>query len=671
MSAADTLQAALQNLSIKTAGSSTVNKRDLKLALEIFSSVDADRRDVSLVYAYLASVLLGTGTPAGSTSSEQQRDAKQCIKTLLISWLSETDLQDLSKAFAALTAVLEVDKATFDEYLQNDAMEERILDAGDIICANYKIVDPEEYTQVKLWLAAFISQAAGQATPLAKKLANPDGSNWLYKRLMDAQENLTVRAAAAVAFIKLQSIATPRAGSTAGGAGSDASPLLLPTEDVLLQVFKQAVNVEEDDVGQRKVQLGLEGLGVATLKPSIRKLVSNDTDLIKQLLQLAVLPARQYSTAVIFSNLLTYPRELDADDKVKASIRRYASQGNTNNEAQETKEHLDKRTSVFLQSGLMPAVIAYSKSSSSAVNRLCGQILLGLVENVQNRGIVIQQGGAKALLEVIFKNSIYKTPSTPVKEDYIAVQALAKLLITANPLLVLGPTPQSPLLIAALQPLVSPVIHESSTLLQRFESLMALTNISSLSEELQERLSAIPGFLDKIEIIVIESDSSLGDIMCRKAAVELICNLASSETTFVRYTAVDKEADLKEGQLPGSVASRIDILLALSDSEDSATREAALGALATFTLAPTVARYINAAGNRFNRVIDHLSRQPSEVGMQLRAIECLKNMARVGQEKVGVIQSALSEAGRHSTDSDIKTAVAATMQELSQHSQKP
>lgn len=669
MSAADTLQTALQNLSINKEGSSTLNKRDLKLVLEAFSAIDGDRRNVSLAYAYLASILLGTGNPAGSTSLEQRRDAKQYIRTLLSSWLSETSFQDLSKAFAALTAILEVDKATFEEYLHASGMEERILEAGEIICASYRVVDPEEYAQVKFCLAAFINQAAGQATPLAKKLANPDNSNWLYKRLMDEQDDVAIRAASAVAFIKLQNVA-PRAGIPAVQAGSDATPLLMPTTEVLLQVFKQAISPKESSNSHRAVQLGLEGLGVSTLKPTLRRLISDDVEVIKTLLNLARLSSRQYSTAVIFANLVTYPRELGDDDRMKASIRQYASRGNAKEEEQETKEEMDKRCTSLLHQGVMPVVVAYSKASSVAIIRLCGQILLGLVENVKNRGVVIQQGGAKALLEVIVKSSIYQKPNMPLKEDFTAVQALAKLLITANPLLVLGPTPQSPLLIAVIQPLASPILHEGSTLLQRFESLMALTNITSLSEELQERLSSLPDFLDKVETIIIESDSSLGDIMCRRAAVELICNLASSETSFIRFTAIDKEADLKEGQLPGSVASRINILLALSDSEDGSTREAALGALATFTLAPTVARYITKAESRYNRIVEHLSREPSEAGMQLRAIECLKNIASSDDALVSVVQKALKERARHSTDSEVKSAVAEALQDLSRHPQE-
>lgn len=662
MDIADTLQQALQYMSIKSSSSPSLNKGDLKLALEAFSLRDSERRSVSLAYAYLASVLLGTGNNDQPESSTK-REARQYINLLLGSWLAETSFPELSKAFAALTAILEVDQTTFVDFMQQDGMEDRVIEAGEIVCAEYKIVNPIEHAHVKSSLAAFISQAAAQATILAKKLANPDGTNWLYNRLMDSKEDLAIRVAAAVAFVKFQSISAPPAITTAPQVQTTSA--LHPTTPILLKVFKEAVEAGIDESADRILQLGLEGLGVATLKPSLRKLVSEDKHLIEQLLQLAALTSRQFSTAVILNNLVTYPRVEDNDDKVKASIRRYASRGGDKEEEAETKEDVEKRCSDLIQASIMPVLVGYSKSSSPAVRKLCGQILLGLVEDVKNRGLVIQQGGAKALLEVIFISSIAKIPEPPMKEDYIAVQALAKLLITSNPLHVLGPTPQSPFLVAAIKPLSAPIISDGSTLLQQFESLMALTNITSLSEELQERLSSIPTFLDKLEAIITESDSSTGGIMCRRAAVELLCNLASSETTFIRYTAIDKETDLKEGALPGSVASRINILLALSDAEDKPTREAALGAMATFTLAPTVARYISMEDARYQRVEQHLLDEGDDEGMQLRAIECLKNVARISESRKGQVKMVLQSASLDKTYSNIASAILGALGDLS------
>lgn len=642
---ADVLQAALADLTLSSKNGSSspavLDKKNLKLAIETFSDYNADRRTLGVAYAYLASTLLGSGHGEVPDSSKKREAAIQYIRSLLDSWLSETSFPELSKAFSALSAILEVDKASYDEIMQNSGMQEKVLEAGEITCTNYNIVDPLEHARVKFSLASYINQVAVPSTAFAKKLANPDNSNWLYNRFMDRKEDLKVRAAAAAALVKLRSISSPRANTTAGSVPSESSTLLLPTIPELLKLASEACMSDDSSHAQRTLQLGMETLGAATLKPSARRIISADKALLQHLLGLASTPTYQYSTAVILANLAKYPQQGDADDRLKASLRRYANEEAGGEEELETREEMDERTSMLLQMGIMPVLVIHSRAQSTAVQRLCALIILGMVESVSHRGMVIQQGGAKALLEIIVKSSICKTPDSPAKEDYVAVQALAKILITANPLLVLGPTPGSPLLIAAIKPLASPIIHDNSSLLQQFESLMALTNIASLSEELQERLSSMPQFLDKLESTILESDTSSGGTMCRRAATELLCNLASCETTFLRYTAIDKEKELKDGQLPNAVASRIGISLALSDAEDPPTRQAALGALATFTLAPTVARYLSASTERYSRLLSYLSDEEQDEGMQLRAIECIKNIAIASSSRTTEIEDDL------------------------------
>ncbi|KAK9894289.1 hypothetical protein P389DRAFT_174330 [Cystobasidium minutum MCA 4210] len=656
MTSVEQLQAKLQSLNLAQNASNAIDKKDIKLTLELFGQQNVERSTVGVAYAYLASILLGK--PGDSASQNSRRTAAiQAIMDILDAWLSETSLPELAHAFAALTALLEVDKASFQEVIQTNATEEKVLEAGDIITAQYKIVDPVEYIHAKATLASFISQAAAQATALAKKLANPDGSNWLYNRFMDSNEDMSIRTAAAVAFVKFQAIVSPRTNALAGSAQGEGSSMLNPSTTELLKTLKEAIQGKESSTSTRTLQLGLEGLGVATLKPSARRTLSKDTAFIKQLLGLGTQAAYQYSTGVILGNLTKYPRAVDADEKVKADLRRYANQGSSVEEEPEKEEEMNERCGLLLQAGIMQNVVSYSKSASVAIQRLCGQIILGLVECTKFRGLVIQQGGAKALSEVILKSSIWKTPESPKPDDYIAVQALAKLLITSNPLMVLGPTPESPLLVASLEPLAAPIVYEGSTLLQRFESLMALTNVTSLSQDLQERLATQPAFSDKLDSLILESDSSQGGTMVRRAAVELLCNLAACETTFTRYTAIDKEADLKDGHLPNPVASRINILLALSDTEDAPTREAALGTLATFTLAPTVAKYLSADEKRFERVEKPLNPvRTGDDGMQLRAIECLKNIASTVSWRRDEVERIFSEVIDASKDQAVRSA---------------
>jgi hypothetical protein len=119
-------------------------------------------------------------------------------------------------------------------------------------------------------------------------------------------------------------------------------------------------------------------------------------------------------------------------------------------------------------------------------------------------------------------------------------------------------------------------MSESSSLLQRFEALMALTNVASSGPDIAERVARFEGLLNKVEFVLLDEN-----IMVRRAATELLCNLISgSEFTFKRYTGEDS-TDPSGSR--NAVKSRLHILVALADVEDEATRLASSGALAVVT----------------------------------------------------------------------------------------
>lgn len=642
MSASSKLEDQLNNLSL--AQDEEVTKPKILACLEALSDYSVSRRSVSLAYAYLAKNLLA---PSASTSANSKREETlKIITEYLDSWLAETSFLELVKAFGALTIILETDRSAFEEILQRNTIQEKIIDAGDTITMEYKIVDPEEYKRVKTSFAIFISQAAASATQLARQLANPrDNRNWLYNRFKDNQESKLCRIAACVAFIKFKGVADPSTTTrqtanvhTATSAQQQKEEMKYPPLGELIDLAKSVsspVELKDDSVSEQSVQLALEALGVATVKPSARRILATDLQYIKKLLDLGKTPHLQFSTAVIWANLATYPKPESDDDSVKAGLRKYAAKTVEPDEEPESIEEMERRCKAFLGIGVTTTAVAYAKSNSVAVRRLSAQVLLGLAEDRRHRGVMLQQGGAKAALEIVLRSTMSQKKESPTKEDYVAVQVLAKFLITANPLHVFGPTPQSPLLIATLAPLSVPILHEGSSLLQRFESLMALTNVTGLSEELQERVASQSSFLDRLEDIILdgssETDGMDGRSMCRRAAVELLCNLASCETAFIRYTAIDQEADVKTGHLPGPVASRIDVLLALADADDLPTRQAATGALATFTLASTVGNYIAFENKRISKLL--LLFKDRDTGMQLRAVECAKNVGLVSNDQ--------------------------------------
>jgi hypothetical protein len=173
-----------------------------------------------------------------------------------------------------------------------------------------------------------------------------------------------------------------------------------------------------------------------------------------------------------------------------------------------------------------------------------------------------------------------------------AIQALAKFAITASPLHVFGPDQGSTL--DAIRPFSILLLHPSSSLLQQFEALMALTNLSSTSPEASTRISKSEGLMNKVEFMLLDDNQ-----LVQRASTELICNLiAGSEEVFDKYGGQEETASSK---------SKLQILVALSDVEDPHTRLAASGALATVTSSPNACKALYSLQMERHRVLPILT----------------------------------------------------------------
>jgi hypothetical protein len=213
--------------------------------------------------------------------------------------------------------------------------------------------------------------------------------------------------------------------------------------------------------------------------------------------------------------------------------------------------------------------------------------------------------------------------TAPEVEVLPAFQALAKMTITTPPNL-LFPPPHTTTALNALTPLYHLLLHAKSSLLQTFEALMALTNLASIDPSIADRIvsaSIVPlgrseGFLasnadeqvsvvSKVEELMLEENT-----LVRRAATELVCNLVPSPRGWSYWSGEDngngkdsgngKDNGNGEANDDGSAvvigrkplsnsraASRLNVLLALTNVDDLPTRLAAGGALAIITESPS------------------------------------------------------------------------------------
>ncbi|XP_025774518.1 protein unc-45 homolog A [Puma concolor] len=177
-------------------------------------------------------------------------------------------------------------------------------------------------------------------------------------------------------------------------------------------------------------------------------------------------------------------------------------------------------------------------------------VFLALVDDVEDRGTVVAQGGGKALLPLALEG-------TDVGQTK-AAQALAKLTITSNPEM----TFPGERIYEVVRPLVS-LLHLNCSGLQNFEALMALTNLAGISERLRQKI------LKEKAVPMIEGYMFEEHEMIRRAATECMCNLAMSKEVQDLFEAKGND--------------RLKLLVLYSGEDDELLRRAAAGGLAMLT----------------------------------------------------------------------------------------
>lgn len=315
-------------------------------------------------------------------------------------------------------------------------------------------------------------------------------------------------------------------------------------------------------------QTSIEGLAYASLRPSVKESLASDKTFLKSLIKaLGEAPAKSpetYGALTILVNLTSYPPTLTEEQKRLGQLKAYANASkSTKPDPLNDDEHTAKRCQAVFEAGAIPILVTHSQHGSNASLMLVTSIIFPLSKNSKIRGQMAQQGAIRLLLH---SYSVFPSDNIPARRT--TAHALARILISTNPLHVFGGT--NPLsMVSAIRPLLillsdDPTI-EHRDLLPVFESLLALTNLASTDDTARNPIirTAFP----QIEELLLSNNK-----MITRATVELICNLMQAPEGVAKFADGSKQA-----------SQRMHILLALTDSEDFATRRAAGGAMASLT----------------------------------------------------------------------------------------
>jgi len=328
--------------------------------------------------------------------------------------------------------------------------------------------------------------------------------------------------------------------------------------------------------GPTTLQSAIEGLAYASTQPAVKEELAKDKPFLERLFD-AVKKARPGSTTAfgaltLIDNLTRYLPIQSEEQKRMSQLKAYANASPSSAEPSplDSDQAVTKRNSTLLQAGLVPALVGISRTLSPTSKTLLLSILLSLSSTPSHRGPLAQQGAARLLL-----STYTSLPSTSAPDaahtHFTAAHALARILISCDPSHVFPPS-GSPPLSSTIRPLLTllsppPTDNPPRSLLPIFESLLALTNIVASAPNTPSITSPILTLATPhIEDLLLSNNTLL-----RRACTELVCNLTANSNDGVKLFAEDTP----------QAKHRLHVLLALADSEDLKTRQAAGGAVAS------------------------------------------------------------------------------------------
>jgi hypothetical protein len=267
----------------------------------------------------------------------------------------------------------------------------------------------------------------------------------------------------------------------------------------------------------------------------------------------------------------------------------------------DTPEQCSDRIARMAAANVPRALIQLLENAS---DQTLEQVILALnrmADEPAVRGSMIQQGVLSGMIKV---DKEEKAPSDIRKKILRMLRhCIGKMLITMNPSLLTSA--QS---MGSIKPMISLIRDVDSTDLQQFESLMALTNIASVSDAFKNKIVAERGIVTFKFAMFSEHE------LVRKAATEALCNLVPNEK-FMKSLQDDKEM-------------RLWLSLA-SDFEDHfECARAAAGCLAMATCYPEIADTLIQCDTFKNRMDETLECGSLEI--MHRMLVVIQNLVELG-----------------------------------------
>ncbi|KAF9886388.1 hypothetical protein FE257_011533 [Aspergillus nanangensis] len=526
---------------------------------------------------------------------------------LVTAKLSKARVEDLIVAFSATAAVFPV----------VPEIAGTLFLSGDFMAAVSSVAtrDPKrrraEVSVLELLNAACINKPCREA--ISKTF-----SDWLSHMLSNGTDHASELAAVVLAKVQASEQVESDTNSKA-----QAEETRVPE---LVDRFKGLMSKRKGE----NLPTVIEGLAYSSVKPAVKEQLAKDPsflrDLIKVLQDNSTDSSVLYGGLMVFVNLTQFLPNLSEEQKKMSQLKSYAEasqNARAGPDPLESEQKVMARCNALVDAGVMPLLVECGKTHLPSIQGLISKIMLSLSRDRKARGILAQKGAVKLLLSI---GTPRQGSSGSFSNEAVqnASHALARILISVNPSHVFPPSGFPPIT-SAIRPLTALLTTPEATnitaeqprdLLPVFESLLALTNLASSPEETAADTIVRQAWSVLEELLLSNSP------LIQRAACELVCNLMTCESGIVKYADGSKRA-----------AQRLHVLLALTDSDDIATRRAAGGGLAMLT------EFDAAIGAILERprgvqLLLGLCQEDDE-GLVHRGVACLRNMTCIASGDIG------------------------------------
>ncbi|XP_034183265.1 unc-45 myosin chaperone isoform X2 [Osmia lignaria lignaria] len=415
------------------------------------------------------------------------------------------------------------------------------LDVGNTVIAKEGILEmilvmagTDDILQQKVACECIV--AAASKKDKATAIIN-QGVNILKKLYQSKDDSIKVRAL--VGLCKLGS---------SGGTDATIRPFADGATKKLAEACRRFLINPKKQKDMRK--WAVEGLSYLTFDAEVKEKLIEDKEAIQAMIEVA----KTGDQSVVYGVVTTLVNLCNAYDKQELipemiELAKFAKHHIPEEHELDDVDFVNKRIITLAKAGVTSALVALSKTESQNSKELIARVFNAICSQHEVRGIVVQQGGAKALLPLALDGTD--------RGKKQASQALARLGITINPEVAFP----GQRIMEVVRPFIN-LLNPECSALENFEALMALCNLAGVNDSVRKRILKEGGF-QKIETYMYEDHE-----MLKRASVQVINNLMMCEDTLKYY---EQEND------------RVKYLVILCEDEDLETSMAAAGALAVLT----------------------------------------------------------------------------------------